>query len=73
MKRLLAADRLVLIAGLFAVAVFGPNSQEWIDRAGHRQPLVWHPNLLWASATAAMLLFSVTQLSRVSEFLYFQF
>lgn len=72
-KRLLAADRLVLIAGLFAVAVFGPNSQEWIDRAGHRQPLVWHPNLLWASATAAMLLFSVTQLSRVSEFLYFQF
>ncbi len=61
----------VLIACLLALAAFGPNSQEWVDGAQHSR-LIRHPTLS-ASVTAALLLFSLSQLSQVSEFLYFQF
>ncbi|MGH8607429.1 MAG: MBOAT family O-acyltransferase [Gammaproteobacteria bacterium] len=66
-----SAPARVLIAGLLALAVFGPNSQEWVDGA-QRSRLIRHP-ILSGSVTAALLLFSLSQLSQVSEFLYFQF
>ncbi|MGH8612857.1 MAG: MBOAT family O-acyltransferase [Gammaproteobacteria bacterium] len=61
----------VLIGGLLALAVFGPNSQEWVDGA-HRTRLMTHPAVS-APITAALLFFAFSQLSQVSEFLYFQF
>lgn len=35
--------------------------------------LVWRPNAIWAGATAVIMLVTFFSLSRVSEFLYFQF
>ncbi|MGH8653622.1 MAG: MBOAT family O-acyltransferase [Gammaproteobacteria bacterium] len=65
-------DRSVFIASLLAFVVFAPNTQEWIDQSDLGR-MAWRPSPLWASVTAAMLLFCVSQLSKVSPFLYFQF
>ncbi len=61
-----------LIICLLALAGFGPNSQESIDGA---QPsrLIWRFSALQASIVATLLLFSISRLSQVSEFLYFDF
>ncbi|MCL1465907.1 MBOAT family O-acyltransferase [Argonema galeatum] len=50
--------------------VINPSSN-WSDRFWHK--LQWQPNQLWAVASAFLTVISVLSLSRVSEFLYFQF
>jgi D-alanyl-lipoteichoic acid acyltransferase DltB (MBOAT superfamily) len=71
-----------LIAGGL-ICFFAPNAYQFM--AGHQPALIppnidldpgrlrWHPGTAWALAFAALLAWSVLSLSRVSEFLYFQF
>lgn len=68
------------IAGLFALARFAPNTQELLGRftpaldyAGGARRFAWAPTGRWAWATAAVAVLGVLSLTRVSEFLYFQF
>jgi alginate O-acetyltransferase complex protein AlgI len=70
------------VAGtLLLVAWFAPNSQELTGYRGPdcaadtpklAQPL-WHPTLRWAAVTGSLFGLAIISLSRVSEFLYFQF
>lgn len=69
---LLAIDHWFIIGGTLLVAMFAPNSQEWLTGTQTDFPR-WRPSPFWASVTAAMLLLCVSQMSQVSEFLYFQF
>ncbi len=69
---MLAVDHWFIIGGLLFVAMFAPNSQEWVTGRQTDFPR-WRPSPFWASVTAAMLLLCVSQMSQVSEFLYFQF
>ena len=76
---------LALILGLVGIAAVAPNSQEIIgiaSSAGMRsvspiaqwmRQLQWRPSLPWALITACIAVTAVLQLTRVSEFLYFQF
>lgn len=83
------------IMPLFAIAVFLPNTQEFVGHLGDesvpahsveyseqfRVPLkpgarrapAWRPSRFWAYATGMLLACGLMTLSRVSEFLYFQF
>jgi hypothetical protein len=66
----------LLIAALLALAWFAPNSQEIVDGLrGRDRPLSlrWQPSPAWAGCVAVMMLLSVSQMSKVSAFLYFQF
>jgi D-alanyl-lipoteichoic acid acyltransferase DltB (MBOAT superfamily) len=70
------------IAGLFAVAVLAPNSQQIVGRfraaldfdprdAARR--FAWRPSPRWAVAMGMIAATGTLALSQVSEFLYFQF
>jgi D-alanyl-lipoteichoic acid acyltransferase DltB (MBOAT superfamily) len=70
--------------GVLAVFVFAlPNSGEILGGAlaerraekgrGVSGRLVWRPTLLWALGSAAAALVSISELSRVQEFVYFRF
>jgi alginate O-acetyltransferase complex protein AlgI len=70
------------IVVLFIVACFFPNSQEImgrfkpvIDAAPDQlaRRLAWKPNAGWAFGAAVVAVGGVLALTRVSEFLYFQF
>lgn len=63
-----------------------PNVQEWMSQyepalnyeketrlSAHWKKVLWQPNQLWAIATTCMFVVSILMLSRVSEFLYFDF
>jgi alginate O-acetyltransferase complex protein AlgI len=62
-----------------AVALLMPNTQQLIDEeagravAGGRARLHWHPTFAWSAAVAALLLFCLTRMSTVRQFVYFQF
>ncbi len=66
---------------IFVMVILGavwllPNSQEVVDGIGTRAGrlgLRWRPNLLWAAGVSACFLLTLTQTSKVSSFLYFQF
>ena len=67
----------ILIASLLAVALIAPNTQEWIMGEG-RERLAsmvprWRFTPVWAGVAAACFLFTLTRLSAVSEFIYFNF
>ena len=67
----------ILIAALLAVAFIGPNTQEWImgenrERVTRMVPR-WRFTPVWAGVAAACFLFTLTRLSAVSEFIYFNF
>ena len=67
----------ILIAALLAVALIAPNTQEWIMgegrvRTGSVVPR-WRFTPIWAGVAAACFLFTLTRLSAVSEFIYFNF
>ncbi|MEK0449213.1 MAG: hypothetical protein RL088_1481, partial [Verrucomicrobiota bacterium] len=69
----------VWIAALLGIVWLAPNSQELMARhepALHDvQPrrLSWQPSAIWALGLAALFALTVLHLSRVSEFIYFQF
>jgi alginate O-acetyltransferase complex protein AlgI len=77
----------ILGAGfMLAIAWFLPNTQQIMARYKPAfeiyskeikpvkwQVLQWKPNLAWASISALFFFYVVLSLSKVSEFLYFQF
>jgi alginate O-acetyltransferase complex protein AlgI len=67
----------IMIAGLLAAALIAPNTQEWIMGEGRermaRMVPRWRFTPIWAGVAAACFLFSLTRLSVVSEFIYFNF
>jgi len=72
--------QLAVTLALMLLALFAPNTAEWIEadtahlgRYSIPTRLNWAPNSAWATLTALMLVYSLTQLSKVSEFLYYQF
>jgi alginate O-acetyltransferase complex protein AlgI len=67
----------ILITVLLAVAFIAPNTQEWImgegrERMARMMPR-WRFTPIWAGVAAACFLFTLTRLSAVSEFIYFNF
>jgi hypothetical protein len=80
---LMSKAQLLWIGGLFAIAWFMPNTLQIMARAdafiagrdagAGQTALVWHVNRGWAIATALLLVAAFTSMTRVSEFLYFQF
>lgn len=69
------------VSSLLAIALFLPNTQEWMrnwrpaagvePRFGARA--AWQPTTRWAVAMSALVLLGLLSLTRVSEFLYYQF
>ena len=80
---LLSKGQLIWIAGLLAIAWLAPNTRQIMARAEAfiaDRPMracpalfAWAINPRWAVASALLLAASVTSMTRVSEFLYFQF
>jgi alginate O-acetyltransferase complex protein AlgI len=78
-------EGLALATMLLLVAWLAPNTQELIGYVGpsgayssveperRLRQTPWRPNLRWAMAVGAVFGAAVLSLSRVSEFLYFQF
>jgi alginate O-acetyltransferase complex protein AlgI len=81
----LSFDQVVLTVFLLALVMLAPNTQQIMGYVGPNQRrfgrrlgsafrwLQWAPTQAWASATGIIFLYTLTQLSSVSEFLYFQF
>ncbi len=77
------AGDLVLLGLFVLIALKVPNTQQLV--AARHRPLnpygdetvvarrSWQPSPRWAAVTGVVALFTLLQLSRVSEFLYFQF
>ncbi|MBV7256290.1 MBOAT family protein [Pacificimonas sp. WHA3] len=70
------------IIALFLISVFAPNTQEIMRKTDPaldfdgtlvRSRITWRPTFGWAMITALLGLISILALTRVSEFLYFQF
>ena len=79
-----SAAAIMIIAALLLIAWFAPNSQEFVDYQGPdvNTPSVttskptrwaWRPTTSWAFAIGCLTALSIMSLSKVSEFLYFQF
>lgn len=68
------------IAACWAITWFAPNTQQIMasfkpaleEGAPTRWPR-WQPNLLWLGATILCVFYSLIEMGKVSEFLYFQF
>jgi len=67
----------ILITVLLVVAFTAPNTQEWIMSEGRERLTFvvprWRFTPIWAGVAAACFLFTLTRLSAVSEFIYFNF
>ncbi len=81
-------DSVKLIGALIAIALFTPNTQQWLMKynptlnepqlgeglvARLWSKLHWRPNQLWAVMGALVATLGLWHINRVSEFLYFQF
>ncbi len=77
-------NQILWIAALLMIALLAPNTQEVMSRHGcgieiyPREKAAprwwdWTPNLPWTMVTAAILLYSLSRITQVSEFLYWQF
>jgi alginate O-acetyltransferase complex protein AlgI len=74
---------LAIAAILLMIAWFGPNTQELTGYVGPTGAytadapattrLQWQPNIKWAVLTGGTFAIVITSLSRISEFIYFQF
>jgi alginate O-acetyltransferase complex protein AlgI len=79
-RKLTALATLASIAALAAIALFAPNSQQWLgydpQRPAEEQPS-WATRFaaypLHGAAVGCLLVFTLTQMSAVQSFLYFQF
>jgi len=67
---------------LLLIAVIAPNTIELMNRHNPaigtdgfpiNRRIEWRPTLMWAILTATIAVFSLSSLTKVSEFLYFQF
>jgi D-alanyl-lipoteichoic acid acyltransferase DltB (MBOAT superfamily) len=81
------AEQLAWLAAALSIVLFLPTSQRWMaewrpilrhgDHAdpepARSLPLRWRPTAGWAVAVGVLGLVALTRLTRVSEFLYFQF
>ena len=68
------------IAALWGIVWLAPNSQEImagfnpsLEMITSSSRLRWHPNKYWMLLTACALLYALSRMGKVSEFLYFQF
>ncbi len=71
-----AFDTEILLGALLAIVWLAPNTQEVVDGIGaqtRRFAPRWEPTPAWAGCVSVVLLFAVSQMSKVSAFLYFQF
>jgi hypothetical protein len=76
---------LLVVAGLLLIAWLAPNTQELVRYCGpnasendpalteRRPQMPWQPTLRWAVFIGCATGISLMSLSKVSEFLYFQF
>ena len=69
----------IAIVGLLLFCVFAPNTSQVVrqmtteESPDQRLALAWQPNPRWGVVMAFVAVFVVLQMSRVSDFLYFQF
>jgi alginate O-acetyltransferase complex protein AlgI len=75
----------ITVVALLGIAFLAPNTQQITRYEGvtevpaevaaalSGQRLRWRPTATWAAATALLMAVGMMNLSRVSEFLYFQF
>ena len=75
----------IVVSALLAIAFLAPNTQQITGYEGVAEastaaaptvsdpPFRWRPTATWATATAVLMALGMMNLSRVSEFLYFQF
>lgn len=68
------------IGALWAIVWLAPNSQEImaefnpsLEPVTSSSHLRWHPNKYWMLLTVVALLYALSRMGKVSEFLYFQF
>ncbi|MBI3433453.1 MAG: MBOAT family protein [Hydrogenophilales bacterium] len=68
------------VAALWALAWLAPNTQQImaafrpaLGEVSYSGRLCWRPNAPWLLGIAVGLLYTVTEMGKVSEFLYFQF
>jgi alginate O-acetyltransferase complex protein AlgI len=75
---------MLVIGGLLLIAWLAPNTQELVayqgPTVGANDPrttppptVTWQPTLRWAVLVGSLTGVSIMSLSKVSEFLYFQF
>lgn len=66
---------LIWIAALLAMVWILPNTQQFMARQSRRSKatLAWNPGWRWAAVTGVLLAAAILNISRTSEFLYFQF
>jgi alginate O-acetyltransferase complex protein AlgI len=79
-RQLTALMTLASIVALMAIALFAPNSQQWLGYDPVRpveEEYTWSARLaaypLHGAALGCLLVFTLTQMSAVQSFLYFQF
>lgn len=72
--------RLLVLLVATAIALFAPNTQTMIDgratlaTAGRPAAwFAWRPSAAWAGVLVLVFLFTLTQMSKVKAFIYFQF
>jgi len=79
-RQLTALIMVASIAALMAIALFAPNSRQWLGYDPQRpieEEHSWNARLsaypLHGAALGRLLVFTLTQMSAVQSFLYFQF
>ena len=79
-RQLTAMMMVASIAALMAIALFAPNSQQWLGYDPQRpveEEGSWNTRFaaypVHGAALGCLLVFTLTQMSAVHSFLYFQF
>lgn len=75
-----SANTVKWVLALWALAWLAPNSQQIMARfeptlevVTSKSRILWQPSLRWLVVTVFILTYSVIEMGKVSEFLYFQF
>lgn len=75
-------EEVLSVGALLGLAWLAPNTQEIMSRFSpaldmiderKRSHLLWRPSIGWAVVIAVLTLIPLLQLTRISEFLYYQF
>lgn len=68
------------ISVLLVIVWFGPNTQEMmagfkpaLEKVRDCSRIQWTPNLFWLAMAVCIFIYSIAEMGKVSEFLYFQF